>query len=204
MLVALLDYLSRSSFITIFVMSILSIYFITIFALLIYRYFSISSDITKEKSKLTSLRKTFDRGLIDFNSNYEFCDCEINADNSTTELLNSYKTEYTKDATAHLTTMSIIASTSPFIGLFGTVVSILESFSKFGLETKVTLNVIAPAISEALIATAAGIFVATFAYSFHQMLKRKSYELVTIVDAQSDILIANANAKKEISQDTEE
>lgn len=195
MLVALFDYIGRSSFITIFVMSILSAYFITVFALFIYRNATLTSLISKEYNKLNLLKKTFDRGVIDFNGRYEFCENHINPDIASKELLNSYKTDYTRNATAYLTVLSIIASTSPFIGLFGTVVSILESFSKFGLETKVTLNVIAPAISEALVATAAGIFVATFAYSFHQIVKRKVYELISNIDAQSDILIANAKVK---------
>ncbi len=51
-------------------------------------------------------------------------------------------------------------------------------------------SIIAPAISEALVATAAGIFVAIFAYTFHQMLVRKIYELDTFLKAQSKILVS--------------
>lgn len=86
--------------------------------------------------------------------------------------------------------MAIIASTSPFVGLFGTVVGILEAFAKFANETKVSFTVIAPAISEALVATAAGILVAIFAYTFHQILSRKVYELNVFLKAQSEIIIA--------------
>ena len=60
----------------------------------------------------------------------------------------------------------------------------------FSTESKVAFSVIAPAISEALIATAAGIFVAIFAYTFHQILVRKVYELNTYLKAQAEILIA--------------
>jgi hypothetical protein len=172
-------------------MTLLSIYFITIFAILIFRYFSLSSDLQNEDLKLDALR----RGSIDLHNGFVFCRNKINPDRISKEILNSFKNDYTKEATAYLTTLSIVASTSPFIGLFGTVVSILESFAKFGIETKVTLNVIAPAISEALVATAAGIFVATFAYSFHQILKRKAYELVTSIDSQSDIVLSNQMSK---------
>ena len=74
--------------------------------------------------------------------------------------------------------------------LFGTVVGILESFAKFSTASKVSFSVIAPVISEALVATAAGIFVAIFAYTFHQILTRKVYEFNTYIKSQIDIIIA--------------
>lgn len=104
--------------------------------------------------------------------------------------MNVCKNEIIKDATVGLTLFSIVASTAPFIGLFGTVVSILESFSQLGGETRASLEVIAPVISEALIATAAGIFVAIPAYSFHLMLKRKAYELSVLVQMQIDLILS--------------
>jgi biopolymer transport protein ExbB/TolQ len=54
----------------------------------------------------------------------------------------------------------------------------------------VAFSIIAPAISEALVATAAGIFVAIFAYTFHQIISRKVYELNIYLKAESQILIA--------------
>jgi len=68
------------------------------------------------------------------------------------------------------------------------VIGILEAFSKFGEAGKVTLNIIAPVISEALIATAVGILVATFAYTFHQILRRKAFEIMENIEAQIDIV----------------
>lgn len=96
-----------------------------------------------------------------------------------------------KNATSGVTWLGIIASTSPFIGLFGTVVAILETFSKLGQGGNSSLGVIAPAISEALVATGAGIFVAIPAYTFSLLLKRKAYELMSIIRREADILIAN-------------
>ena len=93
-----------------------------------------------------------------------------------------------KDSTSGLTWLSIIASTSPFIGLFGTVVSILDTFSKMG-SGNASIATIAPAISEALVATGAGIFVAIPAYTFHLLIKRKSYELMGIIRRSADILL---------------
>ncbi len=93
-------------------------------------------------------------------------------------------------STKGLTWLSIIASTSPFIGLFGTVIGILETFSKLGNQSSASLSVVAPAISEALIATASGIFVAIFAYSFHLLLKRKAYELSSLLTSQSEVILS--------------
>ncbi len=95
-----------------------------------------------------------------------------------------------RSATRGLTHLSIIASISPFIGLFGTVVGILQAFAKLSLHSSATMSVVAPAISEALVATAIGIFVAIFAYTFNLLLKRKAYELQSVLKSESDILIA--------------
>jgi biopolymer transport protein ExbB/TolQ len=115
--------------------------------------------------------------------------CTIDNDISA-EILNACYISVNKDITKGMTFLSIVASTAPFIGLFGTVVSILESFTQFSGSSKVSFSVIAPVISEALVATAAGIFVAIFAYTFHQILNRKAYELSTIIKSASDIILS--------------
>lgn len=59
-----------------------------------------------------------------------------------------------------LAILATISSTAPYIGLFGTVWGILIAFWGFANETNVTIAVIAPHISEALIATGMGLLVA--------------------------------------------
>ncbi len=59
-----------------------------------------------------------------------------------------------------LTWLATIASTSTFIGLFGTVMGVVDAFHGLGTAGTATLRAVAPGISEALITTAAGIFVA--------------------------------------------
>ena len=59
-----------------------------------------------------------------------------------------------------LTWLATIASMSTFIGLFGTVMGIVDAFHGLGTAGSATLRAVAPGISEALITTAAGIFVA--------------------------------------------
>lgn len=59
-----------------------------------------------------------------------------------------------------LTWLATIAATSPFIGLFGTVMGVLDAFEGLGTAGAATLRAVAPGIAEALVTTAAGLFVA--------------------------------------------
>jgi len=60
----------------------------------------------------------------------------------------------------HLSLLATIGSTSPYIGLFGTVWGIMNSFTALGAVKHATLAMVAPGIAEALIATAMGLFAA--------------------------------------------
>lgn len=60
----------------------------------------------------------------------------------------------------NLATLATIGSTSPYVGLFGTVWGIMNSFRGLGNVKSATLAMVAPGISEALIATAMGLFAA--------------------------------------------
>jgi biopolymer transport protein TolQ len=59
-----------------------------------------------------------------------------------------------------LTWLATIAQTAPFVGLFGTVMGVVDAFHGLGSAGAATLRAVAPGISEALITTAAGLFVA--------------------------------------------
>jgi len=59
-----------------------------------------------------------------------------------------------------LATLATVGSTSPYVGLFGTVWGIMSAFSSLGNVQQATLSMVAPGISEALIATAFGLFAA--------------------------------------------
>jgi biopolymer transport protein ExbB/TolQ len=184
MITTLLNYLANSSAITYIVLALLSMYLIGTFWLFFYRNSVLNSLISNEKKSLEALtsRETRFSPLSALNK------CSNNS--TSKELLHACEINIMKDASEGLSWLAIISSTSPFIGLFGTVVGILESFAKFASQTKVAFSIIAPAISEALVATAAGILVAIFAYTFHQILTRKVYELNIFLKAQSQILIA--------------
>jgi biopolymer transport protein TolQ len=59
-----------------------------------------------------------------------------------------------------LATLATVGSTSPYVGLFGTVWGIMSAFSGLGNVQQATLAMVAPGISEALVATAFGLFAA--------------------------------------------
>ncbi len=60
----------------------------------------------------------------------------------------------------HLTFLATVGSTSPYVGLFGTVWGIMNSFTALGNVKQATLSLVAPGIAEALIAMAMGLFAA--------------------------------------------
>ena len=60
----------------------------------------------------------------------------------------------------HLSSLATIGSTAPFVGLFGTVWGIMNSFQSIALTKNTTLAVVAPGIAEALLATALGLIAA--------------------------------------------
>ena len=78
-----------------------------------------------------------------------------------------------------LSFLATAGNTAPFIGLFGTVWGIMESFQGIGQKGSASLAIVAPGISEALIATAAGLFAAipaviAFNYFSNQVSEMKS------------------------------
>ena len=63
-----------------------------------------------------------------------------------------------------LGTLAIVATASPFVGLFGTVWGIMSAFQAIAIEKNTNLSVVAPAIAQALFATAVGLATAIPAY----------------------------------------
>ena len=182
----LLDYFTHSSAVTILVLLVLSVYFIFTFWIYLDRYYLLSRRIKLESKALRQLYgEENDIPPYTLLHGYIARTKRINR-----AILDAAISDAIRVSTKGLTWLSIFASTSPFIGLFGTVIGILETFSELGGKNAASLSVVAPAISEALVATAAGIFVAVFAYAFHLLLKRKAYELSSLLHSQADVLLA--------------
>ena len=100
----------------------------------------------------------------------------------------------------HLAFLASVGSTSPYIGLFGTVWGIMNSFRGLANATQATLATVAPGISEALIATAMGLFAAipaVMAYNrFASRVDVFTNRYDTFVDEFSSILYRQAYSLK--------
>lgn len=107
----------------------------------------------------------------------------------------------------NLNFLATVGSTSPYIGLFGTVWGIMNAFRSLGDVQQATLAMVAPGISEALIATAMGLFAAipavvaynryshdterlantydNFLEEFSSVLQRQAHEVETVEDEET-------------------
>lgn len=92
----------------------------------------------------------------------------------------------------HLPFLATVGSTSPYVGLFGTVWGIMNSFRALGSVQQATLAMVAPGIAEALIATAVGLFAAipaVIAFNrYNTAVERLINRYDTFVDEFSTVL----------------
>ena len=98
----------------------------------------------------------------------------------------------------HLSFLATVGSTSPYIGLFGTVWGIMNAFRSLGTATTAAISDVAPGIAEALIATAIGLFAAipaVIAYNrFANDLERVIGRYDNFVEEFSTVLQRQAKA----------
>ena len=73
--------------------------------------------------------------------------------------------------------LAMVAGVSPFIGLFGTVWGVMDSFASIGLNQSVSIGVIAPGLATALGTTALGLIAAIPAAIAYQVFTKKSDDL---------------------------
>jgi biopolymer transport protein TolQ len=95
-----------------------------------------------------------------------------------------------------LTWLATIGATSPFVGLFGTIMGIVDAFHGLGTAGAATLRAVAPGVSEALITTAAGLVVAVPAViAFNQFTGRCRAYAARMDDFARELL----NSMEEVS-----
>ena len=83
----------------------------------------------------------------------------------------------------HLPFLATVGSTSPYIGLFGTVWGIMNSFRALGNVKQATIAMVAPGIAEALVATAMGLFAAIPAVIGYNRFNTELERLINRYDA---------------------
>lgn len=104
-------------------------------------------------------------------------------------MLRRYETLESVKLEKYLNFLATTGSTSPFIGLFGTVWGIMNSFHGIGSAGSASLAVVAPGIAEALIATAVGLAAAipaVIAYNYYLSMSRKM--IIEMEDFSEDLL----------------
>jgi biopolymer transport protein TolQ len=105
-----------------------------------------------------------------------------------------------------MTGLATIAAVSPFVGLFGTVMGVVEAFHGLGTAGSATLRAVAPGIGDALITTAAGLFVAVPAVvAYNQFTARIRVFASSIDDFSRELLnsLEEIPARSAIPQEVE-
>lgn len=85
-----------------------------------------------------------------------------------------------------LTVLATVGSSAPFIGLFGTVIGIMNAFVEIAAQQNTNLAVVAPGIAEALLATGLGLLAAIPAVIFYNKLNADSERIIGAHEAFSD------------------
>ena len=102
-----------------------------------------------------------------------------------------------EDLETHLSFLATVGSTSPYVGLFGTVWGIMNSFRALGNVQQASIAMVAPGIAEALVATAMGLFAAipaVIAYNrFSSDVERLINRYDTFIEEFSAILHRQAH-----------
>ena len=125
------------------------------------------SQLTMRRGTLEGLERIFEAGFSEFGRlRRKTADDEIIMDGSSRAMRIALSREADVIET-HLPFLATVGSISPYIGLFGTVWGIMNSFTALGNVQQATLAMVAPGIAEALIATAIGLFAAIPAVIFY-------------------------------------
>ena len=102
------------------------------------------------------------------------------------------QTDQSQALESGLSFLATVGSSAPFVGLFGTVVGIMNSFRDIGATGSASFAIVAPGIAEALFATAVGLFAAipaVIAYNYtNARLARLIEQLATFCDEYYDLL----------------
>ncbi|MFT5172241.1 MAG: biopolymer transport protein TolQ [Gammaproteobacteria bacterium] len=117
--------------------------------------------LDRKDAALVGIERIFHAGFREFAKLRQQKNIGVNAMIESTERVMRITLNREIDALElHLAFLATVGSTSPYVGLFGTVWGIMNSFRALGNVQQATLAMVAPGIAEALIATAMGLFAA--------------------------------------------
>ncbi len=120
---------------------------------------------------------------------------KTNGDKGFEEVFNTFVLTEKPDLEKYLAVLATIASNAPFIGLLGTVLGIMKAFNDLALAQDAGQQTVMAGISVALVATAAGLFVAIPAGMFFNYFTRKVKAILTSVESVKELGIAYSKNK---------
>jgi biopolymer transport protein TolQ len=156
---------------------------------------------TRESGSTVGMASIFESGFREFNRVSQQGD--VNRDKIVDECRRAMRVALMREVDRleqSLATLATIGSTSPYVGLFGTVWGIMNSFRALGNVQSATLAMVAPGIAEALVATAMGLFAAipaVIAYnSYADKVARLEIRYDGFMEEFSSILQRHSHALK--------
>jgi len=126
-----------------------------------------------ELQKINKIRNRKDDG-----SGLETLDMQLATMDNLKRAVRKAEAQKMTELSSRLSFLATTGSSTPFIGLFGTVWGIMASFHDIGQRGSASLAVVAPGISEALVATAAGLAVAIPAVIFYNVYSARLDDIV--------------------------
>ncbi len=138
--------------------------------------------IAKNKKKPSGMEQIFESGFREFLRSRKASQSDVKATESADRAMRIALNKELDGLERHLPFLATIGSISPYIGLLGTVIGIMISFHALSNVTQATIALVAPGISEALIATAMGLFAAIPAVIFYNNFNAKVERLYSSYD----------------------
>ena len=139
------------------------------------------------------MEKIFETGFAEFARSYK---TTIDATFMMSSIQRSMKVVLSREEDrleSNLTLLATIGSTSPYVGLFGTVWGIMNSFLALGSVQHASIGSVAPGIAEALIATAMGLFAAIPAVIAYNRYSNDIERLINRYDIFSEEFFRDLN-----------
>lgn len=115
------------------------------------------------------------------------------------ESMNSEKTRARKDYERYLVILGTLGNNAPFIGLFGTVIGVIQAFQDLSSDSQGGAEVVMSGISEALVATAVGLLVAIPAVISFNYFNRRVREAVTATDDIAHTILAELHGQAHVN-----
>jgi biopolymer transport protein TolQ len=184
-----------------FVLLILLFFSVVSWAIILFKYRYLSTAEKENASFYSSFRKVRDAaGLFAIAKKYlispmsnvfkaVYTDTELKDPEDIRRSIKRFEALEGAKLERHLGFLATTGSTTPFIGLFGTVWGIMNSFSGIGSAGAASLAVVAPGIAEALIATAMGLLAAIPAViAYNYFMSRTRRVIFETADFSEEIL----------------